>query len=65
MACKTHHPRRCSECHYINRDTYRGAGKIVCYELQSINDRKIAVQVSESQKACNNFRVKIKPERAG
>ena len=53
MACKTHKPYRCGECRYINHDAYRGAGK------------KVAVQVTESQKGCNNFIVSKKLERVG
>jgi len=56
MVCKSSIPQaRCGDCRYIDRETYRGAGKEVCYKLEYEGDRKVAVKVSESQKACNKF----------
>jgi|GEM_PF-2006020 len=66
MACKNSHPQqRCGDCQHIDRDTYRGAGKEVCYKLKYEFDRKVAVQVSESKKACNKFCNVKKVGRAG
>ena len=66
MACKSSIPQaRCGDCRYIDRETYRGAGKEVCYELQYEGDRKVAVQVSEIKKACNKFDNVKKVGRAG
>jgi len=66
MVCKNSHPpERCGDCQYIDRETYRGAGKEVCYELQYMGERKVGVQVSESKKACNKFRNAKKVGRAG
>jgi hypothetical protein len=66
MACKKTQPHRCGECRYINHDAYRGAGKKVCYEIQrNANNEKEAVQVTESQKGCNNFIVAKKLDRVG
>lgn len=65
MACKSSIPQaRCGECRYIDRDTYRGAGKEVCYELQYEDNRKVAVEVSETKKACNKFSAANKIGRA-
>jgi len=66
MACKNSHPpERCGDCEHIDRETYRGAGQEVCYELQYIGDRKVAVQISERRKACNKFHNAKKVGRAG
>lgn len=66
MACKRYHPHKCGECRFINRDAYRGAGKKVCYEIQrNVSNQKVAVEVTENQKACNNFLVVKKIERVG
>ncbi len=65
MACKTYQPHRCGECCYIDRDTYRGAGKKVCYQLERVNDRKVAVEVTENQKSCGSFHVAKKVGRVG
>ena len=66
MACKNSRPQdHCGDCFYINREAYRGSGKEVCYELQLINDRRVAVTVSEIKKACNKFRAANKIGRAG
>lgn len=66
MACKNSRPQEhCGDCFHIDREAYRGAGKEVCYELQCVGDRKVAVQVSETKKACNKFRAANKIGRAG
>jgi len=66
MVCKNSHPQqRCGDCQYIDRDAYRGTGKEVCYQLKYVGDRKVAVQVSESQKACNKFSNVKRVGRAG
>lgn len=67
MACKNSIPtRKCGDCHYINHDAYRGTGKKVCYELQrDSNNRKVAVEVTENQKACGSFHVAKKVGRVG
>lgn len=66
MACKSSIPQaRCGDCRNIDRETYRGAGKEVCYELQYEGNRKVAVQVLENQKACNKFYNVKRVGRAG
>lgn len=56
MACKNSRPpERCGDCQYIDRETYRGTGQEVCYQLEYRDDRKVAIKVSENKKACNKF----------
>jgi len=65
MAKAAYQPRRCGDCHFINHDAYRGAGKKVCYQVERNGDRKVAITVSEDQKACTNFEKTRKIERVG
>ena len=57
MACKYSLPiKRCGDCRYIDRESYRGSGTSVCYELRADpQGNKVAVQTSEGKKACNKF----------
>jgi len=65
VPCKNYQPQRCGTCRSFDRETYRGMGKKVCYELQrDANGQKVAVQVSENKKACNKFRIAKKVGRA-
>lgn len=66
MACKNSKPpERCGGCQNIDRETYRGTGQQVCYQLEYRGDRKVAVKVAENKKACNKFRVAEKIGRVG
>lgn len=56
MACKNSlPPKRCGGCKYLDRESYRGAGLTVCYELNCIDGKKAATTVSAVAKACNSF----------
>lgn len=66
MACKNRLPeKRCGECSRINREAYRGAGKEVCYELESRDGKKVATTVTEDKKACGRFWAANKIGRVG
>ncbi|MDF2857257.1 MAG: hypothetical protein K0Q87_3108 [Neobacillus sp.] len=56
MACKNSNPpQRCGECSRLDRESYKGAGLIVCYELNFVNGRKVATTVSKYRKACGKY----------
>ncbi len=66
MACKNRLPeKRCGDCFHINREAYRGAGKEVCYKLESRDGKEVAKTVTEDKKACGKFRAENKIGRAG
>lgn len=46
----------CRECLNMNVKAY-GPGKPVCYDLEKIDGKPVAVEVKPNRKACNSFKL--------
>lgn len=59
MAFKKPLAEKCRDCLRIDRESYKGAGIIVCYHLEKRDGKSIAREVKESRPACGNYRGKV------
>ena len=50
------HPLTCRQCLNLNVKAY-GPGKPVCYALEKIDGKPVAVEVKPTKKACSVFRL--------